>query len=58
MDLTNDQKAILRAAYDKAVAERLPGDVQDGLGDTVQSFFFSQTGVFGTYFQVMNKTIE
>ncbi len=47
VDLTNDQKAIVRAAYDKAVAERLPGRVQNGLGDTVQSFFFSPRAPIG-----------
>jgi len=47
VDLTGDQKATLRSAYDKAVAERLPGHVQDGLGDTVQSFFFSPKAPIG-----------
>jgi hypothetical protein len=41
VDLTNDEKCILREAFNKAVAARLPGRVQDGLGDTLQSFFFS-----------------
>jgi hypothetical protein len=34
VDLTNDEKSILRGAFNKAVAARLPGRVQDGLGDT------------------------
>jgi hypothetical protein len=47
VDLTNDEKSILRDAFNKAVAARLPGRVQDGLGDTVQSFFFSPKAPVG-----------
>ena len=41
INLTGAQTHKLSNAFNKAVSARTPGDVQDGLGDIVQSFFFS-----------------
>ena len=47
LDLSAAQKSQIRDAFDKAVTQRLPGHVQDGLGDSVQSFFFSPKAPVG-----------
>lgn len=47
LDLSNAQKSTLQNAFNKAIAARLPGPEQDGLGDSVQSFFFSPKAPVG-----------